>query len=46
MDIKINKVMITEEDIKKLEVSVIEVTGVGTTVDIIYDGKPIKRVEI
>jgi hypothetical protein len=38
--------MITKEDIKKLEVSVIEVTGVGTTVDITYDGKPIKRVEI
>jgi hypothetical protein len=38
--------MITEEDIKKLEVNVREVTGAGTTVDITYDGKPIKRVEI
>jgi len=38
--------MITEEDIKKLGVNVIEVTGVGITVDITYDGEPIKRVEI
>jgi hypothetical protein len=38
--------MITEEDIKKLEVNVREVTVVGTTIDITYDGKPIKRVEI
>ena len=38
--------MITEEDIKKLGANVIEVTGVGITVDITYDDKSIKRVEI
>ena len=38
--------MVTDEDIKKLGVNVIEVTGVGITVDITYDDDPIKRVEI
>ena len=39
------KTMITKEDIEKLDVKVIEQSGVGITIDITYDGNAIKRIE-
>lgn len=38
--------MITKEDIEKIDVNVIEQSGVGITLDITYKGKPIKRLEV
>jgi hypothetical protein len=38
--------MITKEDIEKIDVKVIEQSGVGITLDITYKGEPIKRVEV
>jgi len=38
--------MINKEDIEKLDVKVIEQSGVGITVDITYDGEAVKRLLI
>lgn len=38
--------MITKEDIEKLDVRMVEQSGVGITLDITYNGEPIKRVEV
>ena len=35
--------MISKEDIEKLDVKVVEQSGVGITVDIVYDSQSIKR---
>ena len=35
-----------EEEAEKLSLILIEQSGLGCTIDILYDGKPIKRVEI
>lgn len=38
--------MITKEDIEKLDVRMVEQSGVGITLNITYNGEPIKRVEV
>lgn len=38
--------MITKEDIEKIDVRMVEQSGVGITLDITYKGEPIKRVEV
>jgi len=38
--------MITKEDIEKIDVKVIEQSGIGITLNITYNGEPIKRVEV
>jgi len=35
-----------EEEAEKLNLKLVEQSGLGSTIDILYDGKPIKRVEI
>ena len=36
----------TKEDIEKLDIKVVEQSGIGITVDITYDGNAVKRVII
>lgn len=38
--------MLTKEDIEKIDVNVVNQDGLGITVDITFEGKPIKRVVI
>lgn len=38
--------MINKEDIEKLDVKVIEHNALGITINITYDGEPIKRLVI
>lgn len=38
--------MLEKEDIEKLDIKTIEQSGIGITVDITYDGNPVKRVII
>lgn len=38
--------MITKEDIEKIDAKVIEQSGVGITLNITYNGEPIKRIVV
>jgi hypothetical protein len=38
--------MLEKEDIEKLDIKVVEQSGIGITVDITYDGNAVKRVII
>ena len=38
--------MLGKEDIEKLDVKIVEQSGIGITVDITYDGNAVKRITI
>jgi len=38
--------MITKEDVKKLDLKLVEQSGLGSTIEITYDGETIKTVII
>ena len=38
--------MLSKEDIEKIDVNVVNQDGLGITVDITFEGKPIKRVVV